>query len=98
MAQDKIFADGLIFKAPSANAPAFILGGLSVKVDEFIKFLNTHNTNSGWINIDIKESKEGGKWYCELNTYVPQKPNLEPEKADTVEYPPDEIDPADIPF
>jgi len=95
---DKIFAQGMMFKPPSANAPDFILGGVSFKVDEFIAFLQAHNTNAGWVNVDIKESK-GGKWYCELNTYKPDRPNLEPkEEVPTIEYPEEEINPDDLPF
>jgi hypothetical protein len=98
MADDKIFANGLIFKAPRENAPDFVKGSISVKVDEFVAFLQANNTNSGWVNIDIKESK-GGKIYCELNTYKPERPNIEPkEDVPTVEYPEDDIDPASIPF
>jgi hypothetical protein len=69
---DKIFADGLIYKAPRENAPEFVKGSLSFKVDEFIKFLEANNTNGGWVNVDIKLS-QGGKLYCELNTYKPEK-------------------------
>ena len=95
---DKIFTNGLIFKAPRENAPDFVKGSLSVKVDDFIAFLHEHNTNAGWINIDIKESK-GGKLYCELNQYKPEKPNLEPkENAAVIEYHEDEIDESSIPF
>ena len=98
MPDEKIFANGMMFRPPSPKAPAFILGGLSIKVDEFIAFLQEHNTNSGWVNIDIKESK-GGKWYCELNTYKPERPNLDKkEEEPTIEYPEDEINPDDLPF
>src|SRR3954454_11704061 len=97
--REKIFAQGMMFKPPHANAPAFVLGGLSIKVDEFIAFLQAHNTNSGWINIDIKESK-GGKWYCELNTYKPEAPSfVKKEDEPAIQYPEDElIDPSSIPF
>jgi hypothetical protein len=100
MEQEKIFANGLIFKAPRPNAPEFVKGSLSIKVDEFVAFLTAHNTNAGWVNIDIKESK-GGKLYCELNTYKPDAPKLAataeaaaPDSADEEE----DVDPADIPF
>ena len=38
---DKIFADGFIFKR-NDNAPDFVVGRLSIKVDEAIKFLTDH--------------------------------------------------------
>jgi hypothetical protein len=96
--QDKVFAQGMMFRPPRANAPAFILGGLSIKVDEFIAFLQAHNTNAGWVNIDIKESK-GGKWYCELNQFKPERPaSVEPKEEPAIEYPEEDINPDDVPF
>jgi hypothetical protein len=71
---EKIFADGLVFKAPRENAPEFVKGSLSFKVEEFKKFLDAHVSNAGWVNVDIKLS-QGGKLYCELNTYKPEKPD-----------------------
>ena len=98
MAEDKIFTTGLVFKLPSEKAPDFVKGKLSIKVDEFTAWLQGHVNNNGWVDIDIKESK-GGKIYCELNTYKPERPNIETkEDVPTVEYPEDEIDPSSIPF
>lgn len=67
MNKEKIFGQGIIFKKPREGAPEFVKGNISVKVDEFIGFLRTHN-NNGWVNLDLKKSKEG-KYYIELNTY-----------------------------
>lgn len=68
MSDEKIFADGLIVKR-NEKAPDFVLCSLSVKVDEFVQFLNTHSSN-GWVNIDCKVSR-GGKFYADLNTFKP---------------------------
>jgi hypothetical protein len=96
--KEKVFASGLIFKEPHENAPAFVKGSLSVKVADFTAFLQANETNSGWVNIDIKES-QGGKLYCELNTYIPKAPNMEPqEEVPTIEYPQEEFNPDDVPF
>lgn len=46
----------------------------SYKVDEFIKFLQENKNDKGYVNIDVKKSKDGSKMYGELNTYLP-KPN-----------------------
>jgi hypothetical protein len=67
---EKIFANGLIFKSPKENTPEFVKGHISVKVDEFTKFLE-ENDNNGWVNIDLKKSREG-KFYFELNTWKPK--------------------------
>lgn len=69
---DKIFADGLIFKEPKDNAPDFVKGSLSIRVDEFTAFLEKHKSQYGWVNIDLKIGKSGNA-YAELNTWKPGK-------------------------
>ena len=64
--QEKIFADGFSFKRRE-EAPAFVIGRQSIKVEEAIAFLKA-NVKNGWVNIDIKQSK-GGSYYCELDTW-----------------------------
>jgi hypothetical protein len=68
MSDEKIFADGLIVKR-NPQAPDFVTCNLSVKVDEFVSFLQQHQSN-GWVNIQCKVSK-GGKHYAELDTWKP---------------------------
>lgn len=65
--QEKIFADGIRFQGPGPKAPQFVKGKISVKVDAFINFLQTHAKN-GWVNLDLKESKKG-VLYLELNAW-----------------------------
>jgi hypothetical protein len=70
MAEEKIFANGFMFKK-NENSPDFVIGRQSIKVDEAIVFLKEHAKN-GWVNIDIKQSK-GGNYYCELDTWESPK-------------------------
>ncbi len=74
--QKKIFADGFRFELPSPElkqkAP-WIKGKLSVKVAEAIKFLQEHESNAGWVNIDMKLSEKTGKIYLELNQWKPKE-------------------------
>ena len=42
---EKVFADGFIFKRKE-NAPEFIVGSQSIKVDEAIAFLQLNQKNS----------------------------------------------------
>jgi hypothetical protein len=65
------FVDGLRWSDPHPNAPDFVKGKLSIKVDELIKYLQANQSN-GWVNINLKESK-GGKMYFELDTWKPEK-------------------------
>ena len=75
-ANEKIFTEGLIVKI-NDNAPDFVIGNLSVKVDEFKPFLDKH-TKNGWVNIDIKQAR-GGNYYCELDTW--ESPNTKTNNA-----------------
>ncbi len=90
MAEEKVFADGFSFKR-NDNAPEFVVGKQSIKVDEAIAFLKA-NAKNGWVNLDIKRAK-GGNYYCELDTWE-AKP-----KADTTpkQEAAKEVD-ADLPF
>ena len=92
MSKEAKFADGLIYKAPRENAPDFVKGSLSVKVEPFIKFLNENN-NNGWVNIDMKLSKNG-KIYFQLNEWKPTE--LPKFKSD--EKSEEEIEVKEIPF
>jgi len=64
-----VFPKGMIVKKPHENAPDFIKLNFSFKVDEFIAFLQEHKKEDGWVNADLKKSKEG-KLYVQLNNYV----------------------------
>jgi hypothetical protein len=70
MAEDKIFADGFIVKRRE-NAPDFVVANVSIKVDEFGKFVKA-NAKDGWINLDVKTA-QSGKMYAELNTWQPDE-------------------------
>lgn len=93
---ERQFADGLVVKQPSENAPSFVKLKLSFKVAEFAAFLSRHETNSGWVNVDVLESKDGVKWYGVLNDYKPEAPEVVKEKP-PVEYPEGQ-NPDDIPW
>ena len=66
MAQEKIFAEGILFKR-NEKAPEYVIGNISIKLDEAIPFLQSHAKN-GWTNLSVMLSK-GGKHYIQLDTY-----------------------------
>lgn len=70
MAEEKIFANGFSFKR-NDNAPDFIIGKQSIKVDEAVAFLQAKQKN-GWVNLEIKQAK-GGNYYMELDTWEPKE-------------------------
>jgi len=91
----KVFADGFSFKR-NDNAPEFVVGRQSVKVDEAVAFLQQHQKN-GWVNIDIKQSKKG-TYYCELDTWEAKPKSDAPAQATAPAPAPVEDGTPDLPF
>lgn len=100
---DKKFAVGFYADRPHENAPSFVKARLSIKVDEAIEFLRENRKVSGYVDLDLKESK-GGKLYLELNEWGQKEEAEEEQAAPTApkqrnyEYPKDVIDEGPIPF
>ena len=67
--EEKIFADGFSFKR-NENAPEFVVGRLSLKVDDAIAFIKEHEKR-GWLNLNVKTARSGN-YYIELDTYEPK--------------------------
>ena len=60
---EKVFAKGLYAKSKNEKAPAFVKGSLSIKVEDFITFLNEHKNDAGYVNLDLLENKtDPSKW------------------------------------
>ncbi len=69
--EQAIFVKGMSFDVPE-NAPSYVKGRLGIKVADIIPFLQEHQKNNGWVNIDLKVS-QNGKAYAQLNTWTPSK-------------------------
>lgn len=70
MTDEKIFADGFVFKR-NENAPDFVVGRVSIKVEDAVAFLKANQKN-GWVNLDVKTARSGN-FYMELDTFEPTK-------------------------
>jgi hypothetical protein len=70
MTDDKVFASGFIFKR-NEKAPDFVVGSISMKVDDAITFMRDHEKN-GWVNLTVKQARSGN-YYIELDTFEPKK-------------------------
>lgn len=70
--QEKIFADGFVFKR-NEKAPDFVVGRLSIKVDDATAFIKEHE-KSGWVNLNVKTARSGN-FYIELDTFNPNQKN-----------------------
>jgi len=83
MSSEKILSKGIWVKERRANAPDFVFGSISIKLEDFISFAGEHVNESGYLNIDIKRSRDASKGlYCELNAW---KPNKQEQKHETQE-------------
>lgn len=97
MAEELEFPNGLIVKAPHANAPSFVKASISIKVEDLGVWLRAkHKAGDEWVNLDVKESK-GGKWYAAVSNFKPKK---QEEKAKPAAKPAGKFDDMedDIPF
>lgn len=65
---DKNFVNGMTVKVQNFDNGGFIVK-LGIKIEELIDFLYPLKEKGEWCNIDLKQGKESGKWYAELNTY-----------------------------
>jgi len=84
MAQDKEFPDGLIFKPPRDNAPEYVKGRLSIKRDDFIKWLS--NKADDWVNLDMLVGKTGN-YYTSVDNWKPDPSR----QTKTVQDMPDDV-------
>lgn len=77
---ENTFTKGLFIKMPPTTAPDFVLLNISVKPQEFFKWCQEHLTEDsrGWVNIQIKRSKDGSKIYGQLDNF---KPKTNPEQT-----------------
>ena len=107
---DKVFCEGFNFERRE-NAPDFVVGRLSVKVEKAKEFLDAHKNDRGYVNMNILMSRSGG-YYVEKDNWQPKKkedgswtprPQTqaqidEMKNMDTIDYPEEEINPDVIPF
>lgn len=84
--EEKIFADGFLFKR-NDKAPEFVIGRLSIKVDEAIAFIK-ENQKSGWVNLDVKKARSGN-YYIELDTFESKQSNQQQSTQQQEEDDPD---------
>jgi hypothetical protein len=75
--KEKVFADGFMFKI-NPNSPEWVVGSLSLKADEAVKFIQDHRDN-GWVNLKVNIGKSG-KPYIELDTWKPESKSVAADK------------------
>ena len=75
MSKEKIFADGFSLNTRE-NQHEFVVGKVSVKIEDAIPFLKEHGAKRGWVNLNILIGRSG-KPYIELDTYEPKSNNTQ---------------------
>lgn len=74
---DNKFANGIYLKTPHENAPEFVKRKVSIKVDDFVNYLQENVNEAGYVNFDLKEAPTG-HWYMQLDDWVkPDNQNSE---------------------
>lgn len=87
---DKEFPQGIRVEKRE-NSPSFLIASLGIKVEEFYAWMKEHEKVNGWVNLDLKVSKNG-KMYADLNDWQPTE---QMKKENPVE---EDIDVSEIPF
>lgn len=88
------FLNGLWVEKPHVNAPDFVKAKLSINVEKMLESLKA--TNEKYINLDLKESKEG-TFYAEIDEWKPDKSKSKTVKPEEHNHFPDEED-DNLPF
>ena len=68
---EKIYAKGLFAKR-NEKAPDFVVCNISIKADEFDKFVKENTNEKGYVNLQVLKSKEKGTLYAVLDTFEPK--------------------------
>ena len=68
---DKKKIDGLIVMK-NEKSPEWVLTSVSVEVESFKKWLDENKNGKGWVNLDLKKTKDG-RFYLDHNDYKPKE-------------------------
>ena len=99
--QESALVAGMFFNQKHENAPDFVLGSISFKVEDVVAFLQQHKNEKGYVNVDFlrakpKEGESKGKPYFKLNTWKPESTAPTNAGEDTRQAP--DLSEADVPF
>tara|TARA_R110000787_G_scaffold275097_2_gene383521 strand:+ start:409 stop:681 length:273 start_codon:yes stop_codon:yes gene_type:complete len=81
--KEKIFADGFSFSTRE-NQPDFVVGRVSIKVEDAIPFLKQHGADRGWVNLNVLVGRSGNP-YVELDTFKPKSQQAEVKSVEEAE-------------
>ncbi len=71
MTENNDFAQGIYFKRPAPTSPGFVKGKISIKVEDFVPFLEETKNSAGYVNLDLLLAKDGEKLYLKVDRWEP---------------------------
>jgi hypothetical protein len=71
---EKKFARGFFGNQKRQGAPSFVLGSISIKVEDAIQWLKENVNEKGYVNLDVNEGRDG-KLSIFLNEFKPKAQN-----------------------
>ena len=69
--EEKKYAKGMFVKR-NEKAPDFVVCNISIKADEFDKFVKENTNENGYVNLQVLRSKDKGTLYAVLDTFEPK--------------------------
>ena len=76
---ENVFVKGLFAKR-NEKSPDFVVCNISIKADEFDKFVKENTNDKGYVNLQVLKSKDKGTLYAVLDTFEP-KANTTPTQV-----------------
>ena len=73
---EKKFAKGFYGTMKPQNAPSFVLGRVSIKIEDAIQWLQENKNEKGYVNLDIYEGRDN-KLSIFLNEFKPKTQTIE---------------------
>ena len=61
-----------MFAKRNEKAPDFVVCSISLKIDEFAKFVKENKNDKGYLNVQVLKSKDKGTLYAVLDTFEPK--------------------------
>ena len=68
---ENVFVKGMFVKR-NEKAPDFVVCSISLKIDEFAKFVKENKNDKGYLNVQVLKSKDKGTLYAVLDTFEPK--------------------------
>jgi len=72
MENDNTLPKGIYWNAPHPQAPEFVKGRVSIKLADALPWLEAVKNETGYINLQLLETKDKSKLYLKLDLFQPK--------------------------